>query len=116
MAGLDIGVIIIAVSLKKFLEENRLGISEEKISQIFSSPHVFCKTDNRKVLGHMNDFKRCVEVSIYCDGQSFNEINWDEIMRFINNTPIGTRDYRYINELAIKLFSELTTHPAEKLI
>jgi len=48
----------IAVSLKKFLKESKLDVSEEQVSQIFSNPHTFCKTDNRKVLGYMNDFKR----------------------------------------------------------
>lgn len=48
---------VIAVSLKKFLKEWELDVSDEQINQVFSSPHIFCKTDNKKVLGHINDFK-----------------------------------------------------------
>lgn len=106
----------IAVLLKKFLKESELNVSEEQINQIFSISHVFCKTDNRKVLGHMNDFKRCIEVGIHYDGLSFDAIKWDDIMHSINNMPIGTQDYKYATEIAAELFSELTISTTGKLI
>ena len=97
----------IAVSLKKFLKEKGLDVRGEQIKQVFSIPHVFFFFFNRKVLGHMNDFKRCIEVGIHYDGLSFDSINWDDIMHSINNMPIGTQGYKYATELAVELFSRL---------
>lgn len=105
----------IVILLKNFLKEHELDVSEEQINKIFSSPHVFCKTDNRKVLGHMNDFKRCIEVRIHYDGLNFDAIKWDDIMHSINNMPIGTQGYKYATELAVELFSGLTTNSTGKL-
>lgn len=95
----------IGVLLKGFLNENDLEADDELFDTIFSNSHVFCKTDNRKVLGHMNDFKRCVEVGIYHDGLEFGSINWKDIMHSINNMPIGTQGYKYATDLAKELFS-----------
>jgi len=106
----------ITVSLKKFLKEKGLDVRDEQIKQVFSTPHVFCKTDNRKVLGHMNDFKRCIEVGIHYDGLSFDAIVWDDIMHSINNMPIDTQGYKYATELAVELFSGLTISSTGKLI
>lgn len=106
----------IPMALKKFFNDNKLNISEDQINQVFSSNHVFCKTDNRKVLGYMNDFKRCVDVGICYDGLRYNAMNWDEMMHAINNTPIGTQGCKYPIELAMELFAELTASATGKLI
>lgn len=95
----------IAVSLKRFLNENDLDANVGKVDEIFLDPPVFCKTDNRKVLGHMNDFKRCIEVGIYHKGLKFDAIDWDDVMHSINNMPIGTQGYTFATDLAKELFS-----------
>ena len=80
------------------------------IDQIFLDLPVFCKTDNRKVLGHMNDFKQCVHVSIYHSDLKFDAIDWDEIMRSINQMPFRIQGNRYTTatDLATELFTHLT--------
>jgi len=55
-------------------------------------------------------------VGIHYDGLSFDAIKWDDIMHSINNMPIGTQSYKYATELAVELFSELTTSTTGKLI
>lgn len=95
----------IGVSLNLFLNEHDLNISTDQIDILFSQPPIFCKTDNRKILGHMNDFKHCVEASIFHDDLNFSEVDWDEIMSSINRTPVGTQGYQYPIEMAKALFS-----------
>ncbi len=95
----------IAVSLKEFLHQNDLEGNVGQVNETFLERHFFCKTDNRKVLGHMNDFKRCIEVGIYHKGLKFDAINWRDVMHSINNMPIGTQGYKFATDLAKELFS-----------
>jgi hypothetical protein len=94
----------ISVMLKKFLYENDLEVNEKHINYLFSTPAIFCQTSDRKVLGHMSDFKHCVEVRACIKYSTSQDIDWDEIMCSINGTPIGTREYRTPTSMAIDMF------------
>ena len=91
--------------LKQFLRDNNLPQLDNQIDQIFQKVPTFCKTDNRKILGHMNDFKRCVEARIYYNGLKFDAIDWNDTMHAINNMPVGTQGYKYPTDLAAELFT-----------
>ena len=95
----------IGVLLDIFLKENDLGVDEDQVERIFSKPPTFCKTDNRRVLGHMNDFKQRVQATVFHDNLNFHDINWDEVMHSINHTPVGTQGYSYPIDIAKELFS-----------
>lgn len=60
------------------------------ISELFSEPVVYCKTVNRKVLGHMNDYKRCAPFA--WDDISFANIDWDAQTTELANMPITFAD------------------------
>ncbi len=51
----------IGILLKEFLCKHNLSKWVGHLNKLFSEPIRFCKTGDRKILGHMNDFKRCVE-------------------------------------------------------
>ena len=97
----------IALLLKKFIRDNRIEIEFSTIDQVFTMPHRFCKTVDRRILGPMNAFKRCVEIWIYRNNQPFNEIDWDDVAHSVNKIPVGTRSYDCPCELAVMLFSGL---------
>ena len=87
--------------LQEFLHRNDFMTLTGEMEDTFKLPHSFCKTQSRRVVGHMTDFKH--QVNIYCYySQHFEDINWKEIADRINDTPIGVK--RYIN--ARELFYE----------
>jgi hypothetical protein len=55
----------------------------------------FCKTSDRKLLGHMNDFKRCFEMRIAYNYEQFAGIDLDEESRAINEMPVITTKNKY---------------------
>lgn len=95
----------IGVLLDAFVRENDLEIAENQIEKIFSTPPTFCKTDNRKVLGHMNDFKSCVQAFVAHYGGNFVDIDWDDVMHSVNNTLVGVQGYGRPIEIAKELFA-----------
>jgi hypothetical protein len=48
------------VDLEEYLRDNDFEEFVDSMIAIFYQPPVFTKTENQKVLGHMNDFKRTV--------------------------------------------------------
>lgn len=94
----------VGVLLGMFFRENDLDVDEGQVEKIFSEPPIFCKTDNRKVLGHMNDFKNCVLATAVHHDLNFHDINWDEVMHSINHTPVNMQGYAYPIEIAKELF------------
>jgi len=95
----------IGVLLNRFLNENELDVDGDQIQKLFSRPPVFCKTDNRRVLGHMNDFKQCINARVFHDNLNLNDIHWDDVMHAINNMLIGTQGYKFATDLAKEIFS-----------
>lgn len=58
----------------------------KNISELFSESVVYCKTANRKVLGHMNDYKRCAPFA--WQDVLFDNINWEDQTTELSNMPI----------------------------
>lgn len=62
---------------------------------ILETKHFYCKTNNRKLLGHMNDFKNLA--TLMTDELDFEEINWEALSDKINQTPIKIKNSLYKN-------------------
>lgn len=93
-----------------FLNENDLGMHVEQVERLFSYSPDFCQTANRKVLGHMNDFKRNVQMKTLSDNVPFQDIDWDEVTDFVNATLVGTRCYQSPQSIAKILFASSRVH------
>jgi hypothetical protein len=51
---------------------------------ILNQPPVYTKTEHRKILGHMNDFKKCILAQCY----DIERIDWDKISAGLKEIPI----------------------------
>lgn len=71
------------IQIKEMFQRNALPTLSLDVDNLFSEELVFTKTVDRKILGHMNDFKRCAEP--YPDDP--RPINWHDIAERINNMP-----------------------------
>lgn len=92
--------------LSYFMNAHEILNQEENIQKLSTSDITPCKTNDRRLLGHMNDFKRCLEGFIY--GLEFAQIDWNEVILRINQTPINVKDmggYVYPSDLMLKLVS-----------
>lgn len=71
------------IQLKTLFQRNSLTTLALEVENLFSEELMFAKTVDRKILGHMNDFKRCAEP--YPDDP--RPLDWNEIQERINNMP-----------------------------
>jgi hypothetical protein len=72
------------IEIDEYLRDLNLESWVESTLLILNQPHVFTKTENRKVLGHMNDFKQCILVSCY----GTETIHWHKISAMLKEVPI----------------------------
>lgn len=92
--------------LSYFMKNHEIPNQDDHIQKLATSEITACKTNDRRLLGHMNDFKRCLEGYIY--GLEFAQIDWNEVIIRINQTPINVKDmggYVYPSELMLRLVS-----------
>lgn len=95
--------------LKEFLYSHGLLEWAEGVDMLFSETTRFCKTANRKILGHMNDFRQCAKAYAEHPPNCAPPINWDQIANKINNMPVNfSADNQYI--FPIKLLAKLIGH------
>lgn len=89
-------------SLIKFVVKNVFSQYQQTISSLFDEERVFCKTKERSVLGHMRDFKNCIDA--YTVGLSFSKIDWVEAMIYLNKVLAGDgkRNYNRPIDLMLK--------------
>lgn len=88
--------------LKEFLYNQDLPELVEEIELLFNKTPIFCKTVNKKILGHMNDFKRCVDSYIHNSPINRQPVNLDYLSKKINNMPISfSEKNRYIYPIEI---------------
>jgi hypothetical protein len=99
----------ISILLRQFLYDRDFPEYIGEMNQLFAKPSSFCKTQSRQILGHMNDFKRCIEVQAY--HTSFEMIDWDHLMEAINDMPINIRPIGYTR--AIELMAQLLSKTQE---
>ncbi len=87
--------------LKDLFLHNALPTLALEVDKLFTDEHTYTKTADRKILGHMNDFKYC---SAPYPGDP-NPIDWQDRAERINNMPInaGSRHWSY----PIENFNEL---------
>ena len=87
--------------LKEFFQQNSLPALALEVDKLFTSELIYTKTVDRKILGHMNDFRRCSEPY---PGDPY-PIDWLDKAECINNMPInaGSRDSSY----PLERFNEL---------
>jgi len=85
----------IGVLLQEFMQKNDLMDRHEQVIKLFCGPMIFCKTNDRRVLGHMNDFKRYVEFFLEAHDSLSTQINLKQLAKEINQTPIkfGVSEY-----------------------
>lgn len=102
------------VLLAQFLIENDLSEQAEEAERLFEKPLIFCKTQDRSVLGHMNELKRCIGVMIY--HAHFEDIDWDNLIGEANDIPLRMPNGKYIKPAELFLERILNTdfHGADK--
>lgn len=79
--------------LKTLFLTNSLSELALTVDKLFTSDITYTKTVDRKILGHMNDFRRCSEPY---HGDPY-PIDWKDKAERINNMPInaGSRDWSF---------------------
>lgn len=84
------------VELEDYLRSQDLDEHVEAMIKNFNLPPSFTKTNNRKILGYMSEFKRMVECSM-----NGYDVNWHDISFRLNDTiiNIGGSSYRTPAEL-----------------
>lgn len=87
--------------LKQLFEHNSLPTLALEVDKLFAEEPIFTKTVDRKILGHMNDFKRCAEPY---PGDPL-PVDWQDTAERINNMPTkgSPEDWLY----AIERFNRL---------
>jgi hypothetical protein len=87
--------------LKDLFLRNSLPTLALEVNKLFAGGPTYTKTVDRKILGHMNDFRRRSEPY---PGDPY-PIDWQDKAERINNMPLnaGSRDSSY----AIENFNEL---------
>lgn len=74
--------------LSEWMTKNGYSKYCQAINELFNQPFHFCKTSDRKVIGHMNNFKRCASFTWY--RFSFDKINWSELTDDFSEMPVTT--------------------------
>lgn len=89
--------------LKELFQQNSLPTLALDVEKLFTEESIFTKTVDRKILGHMNDFKRCAEPY---PGDPL-AVDWQNIAERTNNMPInaGSRDSSFPIDCFNKLLS-----------
>lgn len=87
--------------LKELFLRNSLPALALEVDKLFADELTYTKTVDRKILGHMNDFRRCSEPY---PGDPY-PIDWQDKAERINNMPLnaGSRHSSY----AIENFNKL---------
>jgi hypothetical protein len=105
----------IGILLKEFLYDQDLSEWAEQIESLFRKPAIFCKTVDKKILGHMNDFKRCVISYINYSPNGIDPINWDHLAKKVNSMPINfSEENRYI--YPVEMLGSLLGYPLKLLV
>lgn len=60
----------------------------DEMNRIFAEPIVYSKTQDPRMTGHLNDFKKCAVFDLDWDSVSFEEVN-QCLMDRINGMPVN---------------------------
>lgn len=89
--------------LIKFVIANKFPQYQESIISLFNGEAIYCKTKDRSILGHMNDFKNFIEG--HTEYMSFSEIDWDKVITKLNTTLAGDSKGNYNHPVDLMLES-----------
>ena len=74
--------------------------SHDRILELLNRPSSFHKTNSRKVIGHMTDFKNFIHNSVLTS----NEVDdWQKISLCLHGVPVGPAESKYANPKEIFL-------------
>ena len=92
----------IPVLIKQFLWDHDLQRREEAVNRLFEEPPTYCKTADKHIIGHMNDFKKIID---YYTKHSREGYGWDAIAGKINDMISNKYGQGYIQpkEMMIKI-------------
>lgn len=84
-----------------------IGISKELIRRLVPKPQkiYYSKTQSKKILGSMNDYAFLYKYIILAKG-GIRYISIDEIIRNINETPMGLIQYNSANRLVRMILND----------
>lgn len=90
----------LSIEIELFLRHQNLEEWIESMKKVFNEPPTFAKTENRKALGYMNDFKRMVLCSRYYFDE---ETNWHKLSDSLKNSLVNVGGcYKTPTELLIQ--------------
>lgn len=81
----------ISVILQHYLDSEQSVQHIAHVQTLFKTKSSFCKTNNRQLLGHLNDFKAIIHC--YANSNSFEHINWYTIACKLHKTPVKRLDW-----------------------
>ncbi len=87
------------VELESYLRYLDLENWVPSMLKIFEKPPVFTKTKNKKVLGHMNDFKAHV---LCCFYRSEEDLNWHKVTKLLKEIPMNSNNFKNSEEILIE--------------
>jgi hypothetical protein len=81
--------------LRNFLKEFGVSDRQEQLEKLFERPVTFCKTKDKRILGHMNDFKRALPYYLPESGDAKDLKKLSDTQALLNETPMiyGLKDY-----------------------
>ncbi len=84
----------VSVLIEKFLYRENLSHHIDELRRLSNENPVFCKTVDRKILGHMNDFKRCASYRL-----EENPTDFDGAEHMIAQIPVNLQPIKYTTPL-----------------
>lgn len=99
--------IALKLHLTKYLQQLGFYHLQTQVESIFDGTYKYCKTVDKRVLGHMNDF--IYGVQCYTDISSIADeiLSWGEITKRINDTPMNNVDFMNPAELFLNCCCKL---------
>lgn len=102
----------IEVLLKQKMNELNLGRYIEQVNILFRQPFSVCKTVDKKILGHMTDFKNCAGIDLEYFPKFRSQVDWLEVTDRINTTPLsfGSDKCTFPKKLFMEILSKHVLH------
>lgn len=85
--------IALKLHLTKYLQQLGFYHLQAQVESIFDGAYKFCKTGDKQVLGHMNDFIHGVKCYTELPNITGEFLSWEEITKRINETPMNNTNF-----------------------
>lgn len=95
------------IHLTKYLEKIGYSNLQMQIEALFDGAHKYCKTIDKKVLSHMNDFVHGVKGYIEYANIKGHQLDWEDITRRIQDTPMNSMGFIKPTELFVNCCCKL---------